>query len=601
MDTAHILSLFKKGQYLRALICFHQVHKDTKQLSARDLMLRARILSKLGKTAEALEDIDSARLLEGADPDIQVIACALGQEKRPEQTHDIAVQILLSEVSLPSHRKAAIRFLLPERLPLILQTPLKVVDRITLVFPAGEQAKITPREEGDFPEVLGAHRSGDQYIVAQDHYVAKGTDAERIVQIEVGAREKSITVLPFVELDPALIGAGSKKRSRLWIIMPVHDGGKVLERCLDSVLKELKRTAKVRLVIVNDASRERSTEKLLRAVSENRRVTVVHSPRSLGFVGAVNLGLRSIGTGPVLLLNSDTYLPKHTLSRMLEHLNEPDVGTVTPLSNNAGSFSVPEPLTAYKMPSPATVEELAKLAYKQNAGISVDVLNGNGFAMMISEKCLHDTGFLSEDFGAGYYEEVDFCIRASAKGYRHLAAVDCFIGHVGGVTFGEEKKNLISKNGLILSRKYPFHHQAYARYALIDPLKIYRSHLMASTSWRPRKHSGDDALKPQIIREIDLIDKVVIPVLGEVDDVFYSKPFSEIIVLPEDVAEVGAQKLRSPKVIHLQYLREFSQLTLWGTEVEPIAYLDLKNSSQKSVNDFEEIALRLLGVRQDAA
>ncbi|WP_083099446.1 glycosyltransferase [Pseudophaeobacter leonis] len=107
---------------------------------------------------------------------------------------------------------------------------------------------------------------------------------------------------------------------------------------------------KHRLLIINDGSQKSKTRKTLDAAVHHKRVSVIQTEQNLGFVGAVNLAMQSIGPGPVLLLNSDTYLPRKTLSRLLAHLQQPDVGTVTPLSNNAGSFSVPKALSAYGCP-----------------------------------------------------------------------------------------------------------------------------------------------------------------------------------------------------------------------------------------------------------
>ena len=57
--------------------------------------------------------------------------------------------------------------------------------------------------------------------------------------------------------------------------------------------------------------------------------------------------------------------------------------------------------------------------------------------MYIRRAALADIGlFDAEAFGRGYGEENDFCLRASARGWRHLLACDTFVYHEGAVSFG---------------------------------------------------------------------------------------------------------------------------------------------------------------------
>ena len=58
--------------------------------------------------------------------------------------------------------------------------------------------------------------------------------------------------------------------------------------------------------------------------------------------------------------------------------------------------------------------------------------------MYIRRDCLNDVSLFDADrFGRGY-EENDFCLRASAQGWRHLLACDTFVFHSGEVSFGAD-------------------------------------------------------------------------------------------------------------------------------------------------------------------
>ena len=68
--------------------------------------------------------------------------------------------------------------------------------------------------------------------------------------------------------------------------------------------------------------------------------------------------------------------------------------------------------------------------------------------------CIRDR--LDVSFGRGYGEEVDWCQRIRAAGGQHYCAVNLFVEHRGGQSFGsEEKTRLIAKNNALISKRYP--------------------------------------------------------------------------------------------------------------------------------------------------
>jgi GT2 family glycosyltransferase len=594
MGLSHILDLMKKGRDLQALACFHETYRTTERLAPRGLVLRARILARLGETAAALADMETALWLDGADPDIMLATCLIGQNDRPEETHDLAVRVMSSRDSSEKQRQSALRFLDPERLPLVLHASLTVVDRVTVVHGHAQSATIGPLEESDFQEALGGLQLKGAFCVALDHYLNKSSRISRAVTVETGPISRTLTLHPLLPQGGAPPGAGSRHTGAPWIIMPVHDGGKVLNRCLTSVIAELDRTPKARLLIIDDSSQKPKTRKVLDTAVQHKRVSVIQTPRNLGFVGAVNLGMQSIGPGPVLLLNSDTYLPRKTLSRLRAHLQQPDVGTVTPLSNNAGSFSVPKALSAYAMPSAKEIESLAKKAYKQNAKIGVDVFNGNGFAMLISEPCMKEVGFLSAEFQGGYYEEVDYCMRASEKGYRHLAAVDCFVGHEGATSFGSRKRALVSENRRHLARKYPFYQAAYERYALIDPLDSFRKNLVAKADWAPRKQKTKDTRPDAQGRGIAMRSAPIVPVSGILDTGEIAQIFRRFAMISKGAVKAAGQKLILDHGVRLQGNKEETFLLLKDSSGSLVDHLDLGLATPDVLEAFEGHVLKLL-------
>ena len=152
--------------------------------------------------------------------------------------------------------------------------------------------------------------------------------------------------------------------------------------------------------------------------------------------------MRAAAGRDVVLLNSDTLVPPGWLEELRAvAYGAPDIGTVTPLSNDATILSYPEPgAAATTMPDLAAAGRLHALARRANGGAAIDIPVGVGFCLYIRRACLDAVGLLRADvFAQGYGEENDFCLRARHLGWRHVAAPGVFVAHVGGHSFGARR------------------------------------------------------------------------------------------------------------------------------------------------------------------
>ncbi len=395
------------------------------------------------------------------------------------ETHAVAVALLRSPFATAAERRRAVSALDASSLPLTLRQDRPATVRLTLVQERGENIALSGTGPQDRVEPLA--QSERNRVIALDCHIARDASQARQIELRRGSRVTRIEIEAPKE-PQALRLPDNQESAGLWIILPLKDGGPVLEACLQSVMQNLACFPEARLVLVDDGSEHPRTKALLAGLAHRPGVTVTRTSGSLGFTGAVNHGLCQIGRGPVLLLNSDTWLPAQTLRRMLEHLKDPEIGTVTPLSNNAGSVSLLGPGRPARIPPPQICERLAETAYRVNRGVAIDLPSGNGFAMLISEPCLRAIGPLSGLYDSGYYEEVDFCLRAGLRGWRHVAAVDCFVGHVGSVTYGREKQRLAAVNHRHLLQRFPEYSRRYKAFAALDPVKPAREGLLAAAS-----------------------------------------------------------------------------------------------------------------------
>lgn len=236
-------------------------------------------------------------------------------------------------------------------------------------------------------------------------------------------------------------GAAAIPAAMTDIIVPVYRGLEDTRRCLHSVLDAACRTP-FQLIVINDASPEPELSAWLRQLAQQQpRMTLLENEHNLGFVGTVNRGMALHPAHDVLLLNSDTEVAGDWLDRLrAAAYREADIGSVTPLSNNATICSYPRFCESNRLPAGFDTASLDRLCAETNAGASVPVPTGVGFCLYIRRDCLAQTGLFDEEhFGKGYGEENDFCMRAHAHGWRHLLTLDTFVLHTGGVSFGDNK------------------------------------------------------------------------------------------------------------------------------------------------------------------
>lgn len=252
------------------------------------------------------------------------------------------------------------------------------------------------------------------------------------------------------------------------IVIPVYNAAALLGACLKAL--DACTPASSRVLIIDDASPDPAIAPLLQdwAVQSALAVRVITNPSNLGFVGTVNRAFRET-QGDALLLNADTEVTPGWLDRMRAALaSAPDVATVTPFSNNAEICSWPQ--FCRKQPPPDDKNAIAA-AFAQSTPSYPALPTAVGFCMLIRRQALEQLGdFDHATFGRGYGEENDFCMRASAHGWRHVLADDAYVVHAGGGSFSPLGLAPGGENMQRLLARYPDYGRRVAEFIAADPL-----------------------------------------------------------------------------------------------------------------------------------
>ena len=291
------------------------------------------------------------------------------------------------------------------------------------------------------------------------------------------------------------------------VVIPVYRGHNQTLACIRSVLAAS--PARVRCIVIDDASPEAKLVEALRNLAEAGRIMLHRQATNQGFPATANAGIRLAGDRDVILLNNDTLVPSGFVERLAAAAyGAPDIGTATPLSNDATVFSYPREAGRNPVPDAAATSRLDRLARRANGKAVVEVPTAHGFCVYLRRDCLNEVGLLREDlFAQGYGEENDFSIRARHLGWRHVAVPGVFVGHAGANSFGSAKEQLLARNLMILNRLHPGYDALIADYRQADPLAPSRFR-MDALRWRQRRsrkgavvlitHSRDGGVKRRV-------------------------------------------------------------------------------------------------------
>ena len=262
--------------------------------------------------------------------------------------------------------------------------------------------------------------------------------------------------------------------SILSVIIPTYGDPDSLAACLEALSERSARD--IKFVVIDDASPVVAVAELGRRFCKNTNGVYHRSRVNGGFAASVNLGLSFCPRGDVLLLNSDVILPEGALARLRAAARSaPDIGTVSPLSNDCGETGFPDPLHANPLLDAADHVGVDRAAQAANPGQVIDLLATLGSCLYVTQTALERVGPLSPLYGRGYYEDVDFCLRVRQAGLRNVAACDVYVSHKGGRSFGSEKRALVARNHVVLKRRFPAFELDDVVFDFADPLRMVRA------------------------------------------------------------------------------------------------------------------------------
>ena len=259
------------------------------------------------------------------------------------------------------------------------------------------------------------------------------------------------------------------------IVIPVYRNQALTQRCVESVLSDPDPVMGT-IYLVNDATPESELREYCQHVAQEDRVELIEHSENQGFVASVNEGFQLADGRDVVILNSDTEVPKNWLGRLKAAADQnPKAASITPFSNNATICSYPNFCEDNDLPAGMDHGAVDALFREANDGQTLEIPTGVGFCMYLRRAAIDDVGVFDEDaFGRGYGEENDWCLRATERGWKHLLTADVFVYHAGGASFGDQASENQANALAVISGRYPNYERQIAAFIEADPMEPAR-------------------------------------------------------------------------------------------------------------------------------
>jgi GT2 family glycosyltransferase len=196
------------------------------------------------------------------------------------------------------------------------------------------------------------------------------------------------------------------------IILPCWNNLEFTKLCIDSIVNNT-RNITYHIIVVNNASTDGTGEYLLKLQKEIENLTIITNKENLGWVKALNQGIKAGDGDYVCFLNNDTLVTDMWLDKLISRFDN-HIAAVGPISN--------------------AVSGRQHISHNR-AGIIVEQTKFLiGFCLLIRRDVLDmlyklDSYYLDERFGLGSSEEIDLAIRINKLAYSMLICRDVYIHH----------------------------------------------------------------------------------------------------------------------------------------------------------------------------
>jgi glycosyltransferase involved in cell wall biosynthesis/SAM-dependent methyltransferase len=232
--------------------------------------------------------------------------------------------------------------------------------------------------------------------------------------------------IPRIDSDTSLISS-ERPQQPITVVVRLERGRDSSTCALDSVLAASNITPSKVLIIHESGPNDKDLESL-NSIRE-RGVLIELADVDSGLIAALIRANSLFPLSDIVLLDCSMRVTSGWIDKLVSHAyRQSDVGTVTPFSNQAGISGFPS-LNGFRSYREWESLDMVDEACEQaNHGQSVQIPVAVGRCIFIRHACLESIGlFEGKAFTERLCTAADFCVQASAQGWRHLLACDTFV------------------------------------------------------------------------------------------------------------------------------------------------------------------------------
>lgn len=210
------------------------------------------------------------------------------------------------------------------------------------------------------------------------------------------------------------------------IVLLVYDQLDYTRNCIESILRNT--SCEYRLLVIDNGSVKKETVEYLRQISaaNSTRMAVHRIGKNIGYVGAVNFGLKITSAPYVCVISNDTIAYPGWLEEMIRTAQQDRrIGLVNPL------WAVPKRFVGGR-------DRYIATTVRRSAGRYIETDWARGFCFLACRTVIDKIGGLDEAYAPGYFDDWDYSVRAIRAGFKCARALGAFVWHYKNVTYGLE-------------------------------------------------------------------------------------------------------------------------------------------------------------------